>query len=104
MKAIEAIGDIHSHFDRQFQEGTLEEYAKDLSGPENVDELNMWNRYFTPTREAKDMVAIPFLPGVDPVGTLRGMSQEDNNCTYIHTEDNQVHYYIVHRDHTGDIR
>ena len=104
MKAVEAIGDIHSHFDRQFQEGTLEEYSKDSNGSEKVDQLDMWNRYFTPAREAKDMVAMPFLPGVDPQGILRGMSQEDNTSTYIHTEDNQVHYYVAHRDGTGVIR
>ncbi len=91
MKAVEAVQDIHSHFDQQFQEGTLEEHA-----PEEVDQLSMWNRYFTPARKAKDMRAIAFLPGVDPVGILRGMGQEDSNYAYIHTEDNQVHYYITH--------
>ena len=64
----------------------------------------MWNRYFTPAREAKDMQAIAFLPGVDPTGTLRSMAQEDSNCTYIHTEDNQVHYYITRRDNAGGVR
>lgn len=104
LKAVEAVGDIHSRFDRQFQEGTLEEHVKDLQGPDNVDQLGIWNRYFTPAREAKDMPAIPFLPGVDPAGTLRSMAQEDANCAYTHTEDNQVHYYTTHRDDVGSIR
>lgn len=102
-KATEAIRVIHSHFDRQFQEGTLEEQAKDSEGSEDVDQVGMWNRYFTPMREAMDMQAVVFLPGVDPVGTLRGMAQEDSSCTYIHTEDNQVRYYITRRDNSGDI-
>ena len=101
-KAAEAIRDIHSHFDWQFQEGTLEELAKDAQGPEEFDHIGMWNRYFTPTREANDMKSIAFLPGVDPVGTLHGIAQEDTNCTYIHTEDNQVHYYVTRRDYAGN--
>ena len=64
----------------------------------------MWNRYFTPAHEANDMQALAFLPGVDPVGTLCKMVQEDINCAYIHTEDNQVHYFKTHRDSVGDIR
>jgi hypothetical protein len=103
VKAAEAIRDIHAHFDRQFQEGFLEEYAKDTQGPEDFDQIGMWNRYFTPAREAKDVKSIAFLPGVDPVGTLHSMTQEDTNCTYIHTEDNQVHYYVTCRDDAGDI-
>jgi hypothetical protein len=100
MKAVKAIQDIHSHFDRQFQEGTLEEHA-----PEEVDQVGMWNRYFTPARDANEMQATAFLPGVDPVGILRSMGQEDNNNTYVHTEDNKVHYYTTRRDNsTGDIK
>ena len=49
------------------------------------------------------MQAIAFLPGVDPAGTLRGMAQEDASCTYVHTEDNQVHFYITRRDNAGNI-
>lgn len=97
-KAVDAIQHIHSRFDRQFQEGTLEEHL-----PEDIDQLSMWNRYFTPAREAKEMQAVGFLPGVDPMGILRSMGQEDHNCTYIHTEDNQVHYYITRRDDAGCI-
>ena len=103
-KAVAVIQDIHCHFDREFQEGTLENYTGDVEGPEEADQLGMWNRYFTPAHEAKDMQAIPFLPGVDPAGVLRNMAQEDSNCMYIHTEDNQVHYYTTRRDTAGDIR
>ena len=103
-KAAEAIRDIHSHFDRQFQEGALEEHAKDQQETEELDRIDMWNRYFTPAREAKEMRAMPFLPGVDTQGTLRSMAQEDSNCTYIHTEDNQVQYYMMRRETAGGIR
>lgn len=102
-KAAEAIRDIHSHFDRQFQEDTLEGQAN-TEGYENVDQISMSNRYFTPAREAKDMQAMHFLPGVDPTGILHAMAQEDSNCAYIHTEDNQVHYFTTHRDDAGGMR
>jgi hypothetical protein len=64
----------------------------------------MWNRYFTPLREAKGMQAIPFLPGVDPSDILYNMAHEDNNYRYIHSEDNQVQYFTSHRDDKGIIR
>lgn len=99
MNAAEAVRDIHARFDRQFQEGSLE----DLQGPEHVDQLGMSNRYFTPAREAGEMQAVAFLPGVDPAKMLHGMAQEDSSCTYIHTEDNQVHYYKTYRDGSGVI-
>lgn len=101
MKAIEAISDIHSHFDRQFQEGALEEYAKDTEGSEEGDRISTWNRYFTPAREAKEMNDIAFLPGVDPAGILRSMAKEDGTSTYLHTDDNQVQYYTMRRDNAG---
>ena len=104
MKVADAIQLIHSHFDWQFQEGTLEEYAKDTEGSDEIDQISMWNRYFTPVCEANDMQALAFLPGVDPTGTLRKMAQEGINCTYIHTEDNQVHYFKTCRDSVGNIR
>ena len=103
MKAVEAIRDIHTQFDCQFQEGTLKEQA-DVEGQGDEDQISMWNRYFTPAHEVKDMQAMHFLPGVDPTGILHVMAQEDSNCAYIHTEDNQVHYFKTHRDDVGGIR
>ena len=100
----DAIQVIHSHFNRQFEEGTLEEYAKDIEVSDEVNQISMWNRYFTPVCKAKDMQALAFLPRVDPAGTLCRMAQEDDDRTYIHTKDNQVHYYITRRDSVGGIR
>ncbi|KAH9967619.1 hypothetical protein BGW80DRAFT_1462135 [Lactifluus volemus] len=94
-RAFQAIQIIHSHFDRHFQEGALEKQSES-------DELCIWNRYLTPAHEAKGMQTIPFLPGVDPNGTLRNMAQEDTNYPYVHTEDNQVHYFSARRDNEGD--
>jgi hypothetical protein len=68
-----------------------------------MDRIGLWNRYMTPTREAGDMQSVAFLPGVDPKGVLRGMAQEDGMNSYVHTEDNQVHYYATHRNGDGHI-
>jgi len=103
MKAAEAVQVIHSYFNWQFQEGTLKEHGKNMGDSKNFDQINMWNRYFTPAYKAKEMQVIAFLPGVNPVGTLHGMSQEDTTWMYIHTEDNQVHFYTTHRDNAGNI-
>jgi hypothetical protein len=100
-RALEAIENIYSHFDRHLQEGTLDKHSTTVRGDGVSDELSMWNRYFTPLREAKGTQAIPFLPGVDPSGILYNMAHEDNNYRYIHSEDNQVQYFTSHRDDKG---
>ena len=74
MKAADTIQVIHFHFDWQFQEGTLEEYAKDIEGSDGVDQISMWNRYFIPVHKAKDIQVLAFLPGVNPAGTLHRMA------------------------------
>jgi hypothetical protein len=101
-KALEAIDHIHSQFDRHLQEGTLETQTATIRGDGVSDEFSIWNRYLTPSREAKGTQAIPFLPGVDPTGILRDMAQENCNYTYVHTEGNQVHYFAALRDAQGN--
>jgi hypothetical protein len=63
-------------------------------GEPEMDRIGLWNRYLTPTREAGGMQNVAFLPGVDPKGVLRGMTQEDGMTSYVHTEDNQVHFIL----------
>jgi hypothetical protein len=100
-RALEAIKNIYSHFDRHLQEGTLDKHLTTVRGDGVSDELSMWNRYFTPLCEAKGTQAIHFLPGVDPSGILYNMAHKDNNYWYIHSEDNQVQYFTSHRDNKG---
>lgn len=75
-----------------------------MEGSDEIDQISMWNRYFTPVYKANDMQALAFLPGVGPAGTLYRMAQEDINCMYIYTKDNQVHYFKTCRDSIGNIR
>jgi hypothetical protein len=102
MRAVDAIKSIHRRFDRQFEEGALEAWAEYRPDEPETDRIGLWNRYLTPAREAEGMQSVPFLPGVDPNGTLRGMSQEDG-MSYVHTEDNQVHYYATRRNEDGHL-
>jgi len=102
-RALEAIKSVHSKFDRQFSEGALEAQGEYNVGNTEPDRLDIWNRYLTPAREARGMQSVSFLPGVDPKGTLRDMAQEDGTCPYVHTEDNQVHFYATHRDGEGQL-
>ena len=45
-----------------------------------------------------------FVAGVDLRGVLRNMAQGDGTCMYVHTVDNDVHYYIMKRDADGNHR
>ena len=62
IKAADAIQVIHSYFNWQFEEGTLEEYAKDTEVSDKVNQISMWNRYFIPVCKVKNMQALAFLP------------------------------------------
>lgn len=103
-RALEAIKSIHGRFDRQFEEGALEAWPEYTPGDPEMDQIGLWNRYLTPSREAKGMQSVAFLPGVDPNGKLRAMAQEDGMSSYVHTEDNQVHYYATHRNEEGHLK
>jgi hypothetical protein len=101
--ALEAMKGIHGRFDRQFKEGALVGWAEYNTEDPELDRIGLWNRYLTPEREARGMKGVAFLPGVDPKGTLRTMVQEDGMSSYVHTEDNQVHYYATHRNELGHL-
>ena len=94
-RAVKAIEEIHRRFDRQFEEKTLEALPERETGNES---MGLWNRYLTPRREAGGVPCQPFLAGMDPKGVLADVVRRG---LYIHTEDNQVHYYEAHRNPGG---
>ena len=65
--------------------------------------LDISNRYLTPEKEAKGQ-DVGFQKGVDPQGVLRGMAMGDGTCSYVHTEDNQVQYFVSYREKNGSIK
>ncbi|KAF8871263.1 hypothetical protein BD779DRAFT_1478329 [Infundibulicybe gibba] len=80
-------------FQRQFQEGALAVW--ETPSHQLYPTLPMSNRYLTPRRDAPHMEHIPFEAEVDPHGYLESMIKDG----YIHGEENNVEYYIVHAKH-----
>ena len=99
--ALSAVKTIHDRFDRQFEEHALQPWTENEMVDGISKSLDLSNRYLTPATDAGGMRDIPFLPGVDPRGILRSMAQGDGTQSYIHTEDNQVHYFSTCRDNEG---
>ena len=92
---------LYKHFDRQFPEGLLDSWSPVHSTNSNLDRLDMSNRYLTPLRDVGGvMEGVPFHKGVDPRNILRDMAKD----THIHTEDNYVEYFSMHRDRDGQRR
>jgi hypothetical protein len=88
---------IHEIFNRQFKENDLEPWLPSTHGEAPAIDTN--NRYFTPKRDFPRAQSVAFLPMVDPKGTLTRIA---NTMTdFIHTLDNQVHYYKYAADATG---
>ncbi|KAF8220010.1 hypothetical protein L208DRAFT_1336227, partial [Tricholoma matsutake] len=100
-QVILAAQEIYGHFDRQFTEGTLESWN---NSPENSMALNISNRYLTPQTEAGAQPSIPFFKGVDPRNILKNLSRGDLSQAHIHTEDNQVQYFVLHRGRAGECK
>ena len=90
---------IFKQFDRQFSEGLLDSWSHSTNS--DLDTLDMSNRYLTPMRDVSGLVeSVPFHKGVNPRNILRDMAK--NN--HIHTEDNYVGYFSLHKDSDGQRR
>ena len=101
--ALDAAEVIYKHFDRQFSEGLLDGWSPMHSTDSTLDRLDMSNRYFTPLRDVSGaglVESVPFHKGVDPRNILRDMAKD----IYVHTEDNNVEYFSMHRDSNGQRR
>ncbi|KAF8895084.1 hypothetical protein BD779DRAFT_1668436 [Infundibulicybe gibba] len=85
--AVKAADEIYDIFHREFPEGRLERWQSERHGA--FTGLAMSNRYFTPKRDAPDMIHIPFGTTIDPRGILENMRKEG----YVHGEENEVMYY-----------
>ena len=91
--ALDAAHMIYKHFDRQFPEGLLDAWSTDST----LDSLDISNCYLTPLKNVSGLESVPFHKGVDPRNILRDMAKND----HIHTEDNYVAYFQMHRDSDG---
>jgi hypothetical protein len=100
-RALDAAQAIYKQFDRQFAEGLLENWMPAESTNSDLESFDMSNRYLTPLKEISGFAeSIPFNKGVDPRNILRDMAKNG----HIHTEDNYVEYFSMHRDSCGQRR
>jgi hypothetical protein len=91
--ALDAVQVIYRQFDRRFPEGVLDAWSTDST----LDSLDISNRYFTPLKNVSGLENVAFHKGVDPRNILRDMAKSD----HIHTEDNYVAYFSMHKDING---
>ena len=94
--ALDAAQVIHRHFDRQFPEGLLDAWTTNPT----LDTLDISNRYLTPSKNVSELNNVDFHKGVDPQNILRDMTKSN----HIHTEDNYVAYFSMHKDGNGQKR
>ncbi|KAF8236765.1 hypothetical protein L208DRAFT_1250718 [Tricholoma matsutake] len=99
--ALSAVKTIYDCFDRQFEEHTLDPWTESEVADGIPESIDLSNRYFTPATEAGGMKDTPFLPGIDPKGILQSMGQGDRTLSFVHTKDNQVHYFSTCRLNEG---
>ncbi|KIM72485.1 hypothetical protein PILCRDRAFT_81820 [Piloderma croceum F 1598] len=96
-KAMDNIMQIHKLFNRQHKDDQLELWQP--SAYEDSYGIDASNHYFSARKDNPGSRAIPFLPMVDPKGTLTGLSSSMMN--FVHTQENQVQYYEYVADTSG---
>lgn len=64
----QATQEIYGHFDREFDDGTLETWSLNEVPDGDSPELIASNHYFTPVLDADGASPTPFGQGVDPNG------------------------------------
>ena len=97
-KAVGAVHEFYGKFDRHFPQGQLEDWSQATYKDHSA--LDISNRYLTPKRDAPTAESIPFSKVVDPHGILEEMAKTG----YIHSEENEVHYYRCLTDGDGTKR
>ena len=100
--ALAAAQLLYDCFDHQFPEGTLEGWSSSQANVGDTECIDISNRYLTPQKDVQGQENMLFLKGVDPRNILQNMTRGDGSCTYVHTEDNQVHFFTAYRNITGD--
>ncbi|KAF8800970.1 hypothetical protein BYT27DRAFT_7227042 [Phlegmacium glaucopus] len=95
-KAINSAQEIYGMFERNVEDASLESWVLPKSTVQGRA-LEASNRYLTSKRDAPDMQPAPISPLVDPRGILEKLTKEG----FLHGEENEVHYYQVHKNDAG---
>ncbi|TFK58007.1 hypothetical protein BDN72DRAFT_782633, partial [Pluteus cervinus] len=93
-ESMTALSEAYTVFSRQFPEGRLMPLQCNPSSWGLGKSLVLSNRYFTKRSEGPQMKSIPFPAAVDP----RKILTKYLTSTLIHTEENDVQYYVRHSD------
>ncbi|TFK59504.1 hypothetical protein BDN72DRAFT_780625, partial [Pluteus cervinus] len=89
-ESLSAITQLYTVFSRHFPEGQICPWQPPLTSMTNTRGLLLSNRHFTRRTEGAQMQPIPFPIFVDPKGILANFVTP----TLIHTEENEVKYFI----------
>jgi hypothetical protein len=97
-EVLTSMKECYGRFERQFPDGQLEDWVG--ATYKDYGALNILNRYLTPRRDAPASEHIPFNKSVDPYGILEKMAKPD----YVHSDENEVYYYVCLSDEDGTKR
>ena len=96
--ALDAAQIIYRYFDRNFPEDALDGWSPGTT--QGYSSIDISNRYLTPLKDISGLESIPFHKRVDPLNILLDMAKSD----HIHTDDNYVEYFSMHKDTDGQKR
>ena len=97
--AITSTQEIYGLFNCNVQDVSLEPWALTATCIAQGSMLEASNRYLTATHDAPNMQPIPISPLVDPRGILEKFTKD--GFGFLHSEENEVHYYQIHKMDTG---
>ncbi|TFK58156.1 hypothetical protein BDN72DRAFT_721604, partial [Pluteus cervinus] len=93
-ESVVALSEVYTVFSRQFPEGRMMPLQSSPSSFGSGSSLVLSNRYFTRRSEGPQMKSIPFPSTVDP----RKILTRHLSSSLIHTEENDVQYFVRHSD------
>ncbi|KAK0436155.1 hypothetical protein EV421DRAFT_1687174, partial [Armillaria borealis] len=97
-EAMAAMHEVSLTAEREFKQGTLEQWAPTMF--HGFEVMESMNRYFKRVREGDEEEALTIVRDIDPKGMLQRLVQLD----LAHTEENVVHYFSGKVDGEGKRR
>ena len=93
-ESVVALSEVYTVFSRQFPEGRMMPLQNTPSSFGLGSTFVLSNRYFTRRSEGPQMKSTPFPSTVDP----RKILTRHLSSSLIHTEENDVQYFVRHSD------
>ncbi|TFK60226.1 hypothetical protein BDN72DRAFT_905154 [Pluteus cervinus] len=96
-RSVSALLDLFPVLVRQFPDGQFDSFQFGNCPVTDGRVVSFSNRYFTRKKDAPGLTPAPFPTQVDPLGILKGKL----SSALIHTQENDVEYYIQLTDSDG---